>query len=80
MVWTHEKKTMDQAVVIWKVMFLSNWMMPLRGVCLAIEINVRHTGNRTKATSTWSTSAADLAIMYVGPNVLRAICKLSLTA
>jgi hypothetical protein len=32
MVWTQEKKTMDQAVSLWKVMFLSKSIMLLRGV------------------------------------------------
>jgi len=31
-VWTQEKKTIDQAVSLWKVMFLSKSIMLFRGV------------------------------------------------
>lgn len=74
---TQEKNTMDQPVNLWKVMFLSNGMIPFSGVCLAIEISVRHTGNRINATSKCSVRAAARAIGYVRPNVLLAVDKLS---
>ena len=78
MVCTQEKKTIDHAVVIWKVIFLSNCMMPFNGVCRAKEMSVLQTGNKIIATSKCRTSAADLAIGYVIPNVLRAMLRLSL--
>ena len=79
MVWTQEKKTIDHAVRMWNVMFLSKGMMPFKGVCLAMEISVRHTGKRIKAISKCKTKAAARAIGYVRPNVLLAVDKLSLS-
>lgn len=75
---TQEKKTIDQAVVMWNVMFLSNWMIPLRGVCRPREMSVLQTGNKIIATSKCSVRAAARAMGYVRPNVLLASVKLSL--
>jgi hypothetical protein len=44
-VWTQEKKTIDQAVSLWKVMFLSKSMMLFRGVCRRREMRPRQTAN-----------------------------------
>lgn len=49
---TQEKKTIDQATSLWKVMFLSNGMMPFKGVRRTIDIKFLHTGKRMRATST----------------------------
>jgi len=43
MVWTQEKKTMDQAVSLWKVMFLSKSMMLFSGVLRRREMRPRQT-------------------------------------
>lgn len=66
-VWTQEKKTIDQATSLWKVMFLSNGIMSFRGVRRAMDIKFLQTGNRMKAISTWSTKAAERAIGNVKP-------------
>ena len=42
-VWTQEKNTMDQAVSLWKVMFLSKSMMLFSGVWRSSEIRPRQT-------------------------------------
>lgn len=42
-VWTQEKKTIDQAMSLWKVIFLSKSMMLFNGVCRRREINPRQT-------------------------------------
>jgi hypothetical protein len=67
-VWTQEKNTIDHATSLWKVMFLSNGITSFKGVRRAIEIRFLHTGNRTKATSTCSTRAAERATGNVKPN------------
>jgi hypothetical protein len=67
-VWTQEKKTIDQAIVLWKVMFLSKGIMSFNGVRRAMDIRFLQTGNRIKATSTCSTSAAERATGNVKPN------------
>lgn len=54
--------TMDHAVALWKVMFLSNGMMSLRGVRRRREMKLRQTGRRIKITSTCKTKAAVRAI------------------
>ena len=43
MVWSQEKKTIDQAMSLWKVMFLSKSMMLLRGVWRRREMRPRQT-------------------------------------
>lgn len=63
--WIRVKTTMDQAVALWNVMFLSNGINELRGVLRSREIKFRQTGKRMKMTSVCSTSAADLAIAVV---------------
>jgi len=68
---------MDQATSLWKVMFLSNGIMSLRGVRRAIEIRFLQTGKRMKATSTCSVSAAERAIGNVMPNLFREPIELS---
>lgn len=74
---THEKKTIDQAVILWKVIFLSNWIMPFSGVLRASDTSVLQTGNRITAMSKCRTRAAALAIGYVNPKVSLPFCKLS---
>lgn len=44
--------TIDHAVALWKVMFLSKGMMSFKGVRRNNEIKFRHTGRRMKMTST----------------------------
>jgi hypothetical protein len=68
MVWSQEKKTMDQATSLWKVMFLSKGMTSFSGVRRAMEIRFLQTGKRIKATSTCSTNAAERATGNVKPN------------
>lgn len=68
MVWTQEKKTIDHATSLWKVMFLSKGITSFKGVRRAMEIKFLHTGKRMKATSTCSTSAAERATGNVKPN------------
>jgi len=65
---TQEKKTMDQATSLWKVMFLSKGITSFNGVRRAMEIRFLQTGNRMKATSTCSTRAAERATGKVKPN------------
>lgn len=42
-VWTQEKKTIDHATSLWKVMFLSKSMMEFRGVWRRREMRPRQT-------------------------------------
>jgi hypothetical protein len=49
---------MDQAVALWKVMFLSKGMMSFKGVWRNMEMKFRQTGSRMKAASTWRMRAA----------------------
>jgi len=49
---------MDQAVALWKVMFLSKGMMSFKGVRRSMEMKFLHTGSKMKATSTWRMRAA----------------------
>lgn len=62
---TADQKTMDQAVALWKVMFLSKGMKWFNGVRRTSEMKFRQTGSRMKMTSTWRTRAAVRA-MAVG--------------
>lgn len=68
-VWTHEKKTIDQATSLWKVMFLSKGITSFNGVRRAMEIKFLQTGKRMKATSTCNTRAAERAMGKVRPKV-----------
>jgi hypothetical protein len=65
-------------VVMWKVMFLSNWIMPLSGVWRSSDMSVRHTGKRMMPTSTCSTRAEARAMVKVKPKMSRAPFRLSL--
>lgn len=56
--WTALPTTIDQAVALWKVIFLSKGMISLSGVRRRSEIKLRQTGRRMRATSTWRTNAA----------------------
>jgi hypothetical protein len=69
---------MDHPTSLWKVMFLSKGMMPLRGVRRTIDIKFLQTGKRMKATSTWSTNAAERAMGNVKPKIARVPMALSL--
>ena len=44
--WTTVKNTMDQATALWKVMFLSNGIIPFNGVRRNKEIKFRQTGSK----------------------------------
>jgi len=48
MVWTQVKKTIDQAMSLWKVMFLSKSMMLLSGVRRRREITPRQTAETVR--------------------------------
>jgi hypothetical protein len=76
-VWTHVKKTIDQAVSLWRVMFLSKSMMLFSGVWRRREIRPRQTGKRINATSTCRVKAAALAMGYVIPKTALAFVRLS---
>ena len=60
-----EKKTMDHAVALWKVMFLSKGMKWLSGVRRTREMKLRQTGRRMKMTSTCRISAAVRAMAVI---------------
>src|SRR5580658_7308729 len=64
-------KTIDQAVALWKVMFLSKGMIWLRGVRRRREMKLRQMGRRMKITSTCRTRAAARAIAANGTQSLR---------
>lgn len=54
--------TIDHAVALWNVMFLSKGMNELSGVLRRMEMKLRQTGRRMSATSTCRTRAAVRAI------------------
>lgn len=71
---------MDHPTSLWKVMFLSKGMTPFRGVRRAMEIRFLQTGNKMKATSTWSVKAAERAMGNVRPKIPRVPMALSYDA
>jgi hypothetical protein len=64
-------KTIDQAVALWKVMFLLKGMTWLRGVRRSREMKLQQMGRRMKMTSICRTSAAERAIAAEGTPSLR---------
>jgi hypothetical protein len=74
---TQESQKIAHPTSLWKVMFLSNGIMPFKGVRRTIDIRFLQTGNRTRATSTWRVNAAERASIKVKPYSARIPMELS---